>query len=86
MEDTKGAADTARIAWSGDVQVVELPSAFALDAREVSIRREGTALILEPIEDEWSGLGRISNEAAAELLAIVEEDVPQQERPDLDDL
>ena len=47
---------TAKIFWSGNSQAVRLPKEFrfADDAEEVSIRREGGKVILEPLgADEW---------------------------------
>ena len=45
------ASDTrAKVFWSGRSQAVRLPKAFRFDAEEVHIRREGTAVILEPVE------------------------------------
>lgn len=47
---------TAKIFWSGNSQAVRLPKEFrfADDADEVSIRREGGKIILEPLgANEW---------------------------------
>jgi len=79
--------DIAKVFWSGRSQAVRLPKEFRFDAREVRIRKEGDSVILEPIaEDEWASLPRLSDEDAAAILAVVEEEVPQQERPELDGL
>jgi len=40
----------AKVFWSGRSQAVRLPVEFRFDTNEVRIRREGTAVILEPIE------------------------------------
>lgn len=40
---------TAEIIQSGDSQSVRLPNEFHFAAKQVSIRREGDAVILEPI-------------------------------------
>lgn len=42
----------AKIFWTGRSQAVRLPKAFRLPGHAVSIRRSGTAIILEPI-DAW---------------------------------
>ncbi len=42
--------DRAKLFKSGRSQAVRLPKEFRFDADEVSIRREGNAVILEPIE------------------------------------
>jgi antitoxin VapB len=43
-------AKRAKVFWSGRSQAVRLPKEFRFDANEVSIRREGSAVILEPLE------------------------------------
>ena len=79
--------DIAKVFWSGRSQAVRLLKEFRFDAKEVRIRREGDAVILEPVDDdEWASLPRLSDEDAAAILAVVEEEVPQQERPELDGL
>ena len=40
----------ARIFTNGGSQAVRLPKEFRFDAEEVSIRREGSAVVLEPIQ------------------------------------
>jgi antitoxin VapB len=47
---------TARIFWSGNSQAVRLPKEFRFESgtEEVSIRREGEQIILEPVRsEEW---------------------------------
>ena len=44
------APQRARVFWSGRSQAVRLPKAFRFSTREVSIRREGEGIVLEPIE------------------------------------
>ena len=46
----------AKLFWSGRSQAVRLPKAFRFDADSVRIRREGRAVILEPIADAWDWL------------------------------
>ncbi len=43
--------------WSGRSQAVRLPKAFRLSVAEVSIRRAGRAIVLEPIEAERDANG-----------------------------
>jgi antitoxin VapB len=52
---------TAKLFAHGGSQAVRLPKAFRFDGEEVTVRREGRAVILEPIEHakprspaEWS--------------------------------
>lgn len=50
MADTRrGVAETARVFTHGAAQTVDLPEGFRFDEAEVSIRREGSRVILEPI-------------------------------------
>ena len=79
--------DIAKVFWSGRSQAVRLPKEFRFDAKEVRIRRDGDAVILEPVgDDEWANFPRLPDDLADEMLAATEEEVPQQERPGLDDL
>ncbi|HMR33585.1 MAG TPA: type II toxin-antitoxin system VapB family antitoxin [Geminicoccaceae bacterium] len=42
--------DTAKLFMHGRSQAVRLPKAFRMPGKEVRIRREGNAVILEPVE------------------------------------
>jgi virulence-associated protein VagC len=42
----------AKVFWTGRSQAVRLPRAFRVATREVSVRRQGKALVLEPVESE----------------------------------
>lgn len=47
---------TAKIFWNGDSQAVQLPQDFRFppDTDEVIIRREGEAVVLEPVQrEDW---------------------------------
>jgi antitoxin VapB len=47
-------AHTGRIFWNGRSQAVRLPREFRFEGTEVRIRREGEAVILEPLrDDDW---------------------------------
>jgi antitoxin VapB len=41
--------EKAKVFWSGPSQAVRLPKAYRFDAEEVSIRKVGNAVILEPL-------------------------------------
>ena len=41
-----------RVFWTGRSQAVRLPKEFRFETEAVSVRREGKAIILEPV-DEW---------------------------------
>jgi virulence-associated protein VagC len=47
----KGAADTAKVFWSGRSQAIRLPREYRLSCREVTIHRQGDSLVLEPIDE-----------------------------------
>ena len=40
----------AKVFWSGTSQAVRLPKAFRFSSNEVSIRRDGDAVVLDPLE------------------------------------
>ena len=44
-----GAAARAKLFWNGRSQAVRLPKEFRFEGSEVSVRREGDAVILEPV-------------------------------------
>ena len=50
--DESAGRQRARVFWSGRSQAVRLPKAFRLSTKEVSIRRDGQKIVLEPIEIE----------------------------------
>lgn len=78
----------AKVFMSGRSQAVRLPKAFRLDAAEVRVRREGSRLILEPIEQDWGWLNALIEEGAADgvdedfAVAAAEDEGPF-ERPDV---
>lgn len=41
-----------KVFWTGRSQAIRLPLAFRVSTAEVSIRREGSCLLLEPVEIE----------------------------------
>ena len=44
---------TAKLFTHGGSQAVRLPKAFRFEGTEVSIRKEGNAVILEPAKRDW---------------------------------
>ena len=76
--------DTARLFWSGRSQAVRLPKDFRFEGVEVRIRRHGGAVILEPLETDWSWLDALAGSLDADAATAAEESAPAQERPDLD--
>ena len=53
---------TAKLFWSGRSQAVRLPKDFRFRGEEVRIRRRGSAVILEPVTDDWVWLDGIVGE------------------------
>ena len=78
--------ETAKLFWSGRSQAVRLPKDFRFEGKAVRIRRHGAAVILEPIAQDWSWLDALVGQLDADVAEAVNEQVPQQERPALDDL
>jgi antitoxin VapB len=77
--------NTAKIFWSGRSQAVRLPKEFRFDSSEVRIRRQGNAVILEPIAQDWDWLDKLNARPFDDdFIEAVEEQLPQQERPELD--
>ena len=78
----------AKLFWSGRSQAVRLPKEFRFEGDAVRIRRQGNAVILEPMVDEqnpWAWLRQFPGGALDEEFARAAlEEVSQQERPDLD--
>ncbi|MER9333877.1 type II toxin-antitoxin system VapB family antitoxin [Mesorhizobium sp. M0293] len=48
--------DKAKVFWSGRSQAVRLPKEFRFETDEVSIRRQGRTIILEPLVQDWAWL------------------------------
>jgi len=52
--------EKAKVFWSGRSQAVRLPKEFRFESEEVSIRRHGLSVILEPITRDWGWLDRVT--------------------------
>jgi antitoxin VapB len=48
-------AKTAKIFWTGRSQAVRLPKKFRMDGEEVRIRKQGVAVVLEPVVTRAGG-------------------------------
>jgi antitoxin VapB len=77
--------EKAKLFWSGRSQAVRLPKDFRFEGDEVSIRRRGSAVILEPMGDDWSWLDAIVGRLDADFVQAGDELPEQQERPALND-
>ena len=51
---------TAKLFWAGRSQAVRLPKDFRFEGDEVRIRKQGAAVILEPIATDWQWLDNIA--------------------------
>ncbi|PIV34781.1 MAG: AbrB/MazE/SpoVT family DNA-binding domain-containing protein [Lysobacterales bacterium CG02_land_8_20_14_3_00_62_12] len=78
--------NTAKIFWLGHTQAVQLPKQYQLDATEVRIRRQGSAVILEPITNDWDWLNQVQGVVDADFIRAASERPAEQDRPQLDDL
>jgi len=78
--------DRAKLFWSGRSQAVRLPKDFRFNGDEVRIRRHGSAVILEPLADDWGWLDAIVGQLDEDFVRAATEQPPQQERPALDKL
>ena len=76
--------DTAKIFWSGRSQAVRLPKEFRIDGEEVRIRRQGKAIILEPIAEDWDWLEAITGPIDQDFAEAAEEEPAEQQRPEVD--
>ena len=80
---------TAKVFWSGRSQAVRLPKEFRVEGDEVRIHRRGNQIILEPIPKDWAWLDALHKKFGKpdeDFLKAVEEELPMQERPELDNL
>jgi antitoxin VapB len=78
--------EKAKLFWSGRSQAVRLPKEFRFDGDEVRIRRHGSAVILEPVADDWRWLDALVGELDKDFVEGAKEKPEQQERPALDRL
>jgi antitoxin VapB len=78
------AMDIAKVFWSGRSQAVRLPKQFRFDTDAVRISRRGNAIILEPIPRNWDWLETILVPLDEDFVQATEEQLPEQERPDID--
>jgi antitoxin VapB len=76
--------ETAKVFWSGRSQAVRLPKEFRFEASEVRIRRRGSAVILEPVVNDWAWLERLVGRVDDDFAAAVNEQPEEQDRPALD--
>lgn len=78
--------DTAKVFWTGRSQAVRLPRAYRFASEQVRIRRVGSAVVLEPIPDNWDWLSALQGPFDEAFLAAVEEELPLEDNPEVDPL
>ena len=64
---------------------MRLPKDYRFRGEEVRIRRRGSAVILEPLAEDWSWLDAITGKLDEDFVEAVNEQPAQQERPTLDE-
>ena len=62
-------SNTAKLFWSGRSQAVRLPKDFRLNGDAVRIRKQGSAVILEPLVSDWEWLDGIAGKFSDDFLA-----------------
>ncbi|MCY4375661.1 MAG: type II toxin-antitoxin system VapB family antitoxin [Spirochaetaceae bacterium] len=77
-------AQTAKIFWSGRSQAVRLPKEFRMSGDEVRIRKQGAAVVLEPIADDWRWLDAIAGRFSSDFLVEGRNQPQLEPRPELD--
>ena len=76
--------ETVKVFWSGRSQAIRLPRDFRFEASEVRIRRQGAAVILEPIAHDWAWLERLVGSIDEDFAEAANERPTEQNRPGLD--
>jgi antitoxin VapB len=71
----------AKIFTHGGSQAVRLPKEFRFDGKEVSIRREGCAVILEPVETDWNALWEKIDRIRGDSRLVAPPDPPAEAPP-----
>jgi antitoxin VapB len=78
--------ERAKIFWSGRSQAVRLPKDFRFQGEEVRIRRHGSAVILEPMTEDWTWLDSIVGKLDEDFVEAANEQPEPQKRPALEKL
>ncbi len=78
--------ERAKIFWSGRSQAVRLPKDFRFQGDEVRIRRHGSAVILEPMAEDWTWLDSVAGKLDEDFVQAVDEQPKPQLRPALEKL
>ena len=73
----------AKVFMTGRSQAVRLPKEFRFKSNEVRIRKDGNAVILEPLPEDWAWLNTITRPIDEDFLEAVAERPDDQSRPEL---
>ncbi len=77
----------AKLFWTGRSQAVRLPKEFRFEGKEVNIRRQGDAVVLEPVVKDnsknWAWLDEIAGKLGSDFMPEGREQPEMQERPEL---
>ncbi len=78
----------AKLFQTGRSQAVRLPKEFRFIGKEVRIRKAGSGVLLEPIDEVWEWLERLRQLGPLDedVIAAIQQEVPQQHRPKSDKL
>lgn len=71
---------TAKIFQNGRSQAIRLPKAFRLPGTEVKISRDGSRIILEPLEQSWDDWLLAIEQFSDDFMAQGREQPAMQER------
>jgi antitoxin VapB len=72
--------DRAKVFWSGRSQAVRLPKEYRFQGNEVRIRRHGSAVILEPLPEDWTWLDALAGRFDEDFVQAVNEKPGRQGR------
>ena len=73
----------ARVFMTGRSQAVRLPKEFRFKSDRVRIRKEGDAVILEPLSEDWEWLDAIERPIDADFLEAAAGEPSAQSRTEL---
>jgi antitoxin VapB len=81
----------AQIKISSGQMTITLPEGFEIEGTQVSVRRRGNTLILEPIADNWQWLDGVAGQLDQEVLdsaqaANSQDQFSETIQPDLDSI
>jgi antitoxin VapB len=74
---------TAKLFTHGGSQAVRLPKEFRFEGKEVSIRKEGGAVILEPVEPDWDAFWEKIDRIRGDDRLVAPPDPPPEAPPTL---